>query len=63
MVDYSQASRKIENLNGILGDMLTKYLTSKLTKLWDKYLPQALFATKIRTHSISKYSLYDLLYS
>lgn len=52
----------VENLNGILGDMLTKYVTDKPMKFWDKYLLQALFATRIQAHSILKYRPYYLLY-
>lgn len=59
---HPRTNGKVENLNGTLGDMLTKYLAGKPTKLWDKYLPQALFATRIRAHSTSKYSPYYLLY-
>lgn len=44
---YLQTNGKFENLNSTLGDKLTKYLADKATKLWDKYLLQALFAIKI----------------
>ena len=54
---------KVENLNDILGNILIKYFTSKSTKLWYEYLPQALFATRIQVYNISKYSSYYLLYS
>ncbi len=36
-------NEKIENLNEMLSFMFTKYLMSKLTQLWDKYLSQTLF--------------------
>lgn len=52
----------VENLNGILGDMLTKYVTDKPMKFWDEYLLQALFATRIQAYSILKYRPYYLLY-
>ncbi len=38
-------NEKIENLNKMLSFMLIKYLMSKSTQLWNKYLLQALFAT------------------
>lgn len=59
---HSQTSEKIQTLNCILGDILTNYLTGKSTKLWDKYLLKALFVTKIKVHSILKYSQCYLLY-
>ena len=50
---------KVERLNGILEDMISKLLFGKSTKL---YLDQALFACKIRTHSTTKTSPFYLLY-
>jgi Integrase zinc binding domain len=38
---------KVERLNGIIGNMLGKMLLNKLTKLWDLYLDQAVFACHI----------------
>ena len=35
---------KVEHLSGILGGMLGTILLGKLTKHWDLYLDQALFA-------------------
>ncbi len=55
-------NRKIKNLNKILSFMLTKYLMSKLTQLWDKYLSQALFAAQIQAYNIIKQSSFYLLY-
>src|SRR5437762_14254735 len=45
---------KVERLNGILEDMISKLLFGKPTKLWDLYLDQALFAYRIQTHSTTK---------
>ncbi len=42
---YLCTNEKIENLNKMLNFMLTKYLMSKSTQLWNKYLSQALFVT------------------
>ncbi len=55
-------NEKIENLNETLSFMLTKYLMSKSTQLWNKYLSQALFAAWIQAHSITKQSSFYLLY-
>ena len=53
---------KVENLNGLLSCMLTKYLLGKPTHLWDKYLHQALFAARIHTHTTTNHSPFYLLY-
>jgi hypothetical protein len=42
--------------------MLTKYLANKPTMLWDLYLPQALFACRVRVHATTKRSPFFLLY-
>ena len=54
---------KVENLNGLLSCMLTKYLLSKPTCLWNEYLYQALFAAWICTHITTNHSPFYLLYS
>lgn len=59
---HPRTNGKVENLNGTLGNSLTKYKTNKPTKLWDEYLPQALFATRIRANATSGYSPFYLLY-
>lgn len=59
---HPRTNGKVERFNGLLGLILTKYLLNKPTKLWDQYLPQALFACRIRTHSTNKYSPFYLLY-
>ena len=43
--------------------MLTKYLAGKPMKLWDKYLSQALFTTRIQVHVTHEKSSFYLLYS
>ena len=58
---HPRANRKVENLNGTLEAMLTKYLMNKPTKLRDLYLPQAFFATRTRAHATSKDSPFYLL--
>jgi hypothetical protein len=42
--------------------MLTKYLMGKPTKAWDLFLPQALFATRIRNHAVTRLSPFYLVY-
>ena len=59
---HPRTNGKVENLNGLLGRMLTKYLLSKPTRLWDEYLHQALFAARIRTHATTDHSPFYLLY-
>jgi transposase InsO family protein len=59
---HPRTNGKVENFNGILGIILTKLLINKPTILWDQYLPQALFATRIRIHSGTERSPYFLLY-
>ena|SRR5436309_794407 len=45
---------KVESLNGLISNMLTKMLLSKSTKLGDLYLDQALFVAHIQTHAMTK---------
>ena len=47
---------------GITKRMLTKYCIDQLIKNWDIYLNQTLFATRIRTHTTTDFSLFYLLY-
>jgi transposase InsO family protein len=59
---HPQTNGKNENFNGLLGRILTKYLMGKPTRLWDEYLLQALFATRIRQHTATGMSPFYLLY-
>ena len=59
---HPQTNGKVERFNGMLGKMLTQYLYGKPVTLWDEYLHQALFAVRIRIHSVSKHSPFFLLY-
>jgi len=52
----------VERYNGVLGLIMTKYLADKKRTDWDKYLDQALFATRIRTHTTTGFSPFYLLY-
>ena len=59
---HPRTNGKVESLNGLLGNILTKYLLGKPTKLWDQYLDQALFACRVRTHSTTQTSPFYLVY-
>lgn len=59
---HPRTNDAVERYNGVLGAMLTKYLVNHPIKEWDQYLEQALFATRICTHSTTKMSLFYLLY-
>ena len=59
---HPRTNGKVENLNGLLGSMLTKMLTNKPTILWDQYLQQATFSVRIRVHTITGYSPYYLMF-
>jgi transposase InsO family protein len=59
---HPRTNGKVERFNGLLGSILTRYLMGKPTKLWDQYLSQALFATRVRVHATTKQSPFYLLY-
>ena len=59
---HSWTNGKIENLNRLLDWMLMKILMGKLTRLWDEFLPQVLFAAWVRCHATSKQNSFYLLY-
>jgi len=46
----------------MLGEILTKQLLEKPIILWDEYLPSALFACRVRAHSVTGISPYKLVY-
>ena len=59
---HPRTNGAVERFNGTLGQMLTKYCIGQPIKNWDKYLNQALFATRIRTHTTTGFSPFYLLY-
>ena len=59
---HPRTNGKVERLNGILEDMISKLLFKKPTKLWDLYLDQALFACRIRTHTTTRVLPFYLVY-
>ena len=59
---HPRTNGAVESLNGTLGNMLTKYLLNRPRSHWDRYLDQALFAARIRTHSTTRFSPFYMLY-
>jgi len=59
---HPRTNGAVERFNGVLGHMLTKYCIGQPIKNWDVYLNQALFATRIRTHTTTGFSPFYLLY-
>src|SRR5579871_4231334 len=53
---------KVERLNGIIENILSKLLLGKPMKMWDLYLDAALFACRVRTSTTTKTSPFYLLY-
>ena len=59
---HPRTNGAVESFNGTLGKMLTKYLINRPRNQWDLYLNQALFASRVRTHSTTRFSPLFLLY-
>jgi hypothetical protein len=59
---HPRTNGKVENLNGLLGAMLTKYCMGLPTRVWDLYLHQALAAARFREHTVTKRSPFYLVY-
>ena len=59
---HPQTNGKVERFNGMLGQILTKELLEKPTILWDEYLACAVFAYRVRAHTVTGISLYKLVY-
>ena len=59
---HPRTNGAVERFNGVIGKMLTKYCIGQPRKAWDLYLDQALFATRIRTHTTTGFSPFYLLY-
>lgn len=58
---HPRTNGKTERYNGVLGTMLTKFVGSQ-KNMWDEFLPQAVFATRIREHTVTKQSPFRLVY-
>ena len=59
---YSKINGKVKNFNSTLRRMLTKLIIDKPTKLWNKYLLQALFSARIRIYATNKISPFYFIY-
>ncbi|OAD72661.1 hypothetical protein PHYBLDRAFT_73069 [Phycomyces blakesleeanus NRRL 1555(-)] len=58
---HPQTNGKCKHLNGILKQMLRKYVHGAI-HCWDKYLETALWACRIRIHQTTGFSLFFLTY-
>lgn len=58
---HPQTNGMVERMHSMLGHALTT-LTNGKSERWDEYLPQTLFALRTRTHAVTKYSPFYLLY-
>jgi transposase InsO family protein len=59
---HPRANGKVENLNGTLGEILTKMCMNQLVTTWDLYIEAAVWATRIRKHATTGFSPYYLVY-
>jgi transposase InsO family protein len=58
---HPRTNGKTERFNQLFESMLAKYV-GKVTHRWDEYVDQALFACRIREHSVTKKSPFYLVY-
>ena len=58
---HPQTNGMVERMHAMLGHALTT-LVDGSTERWDEFLPQTLFALRVRTHAVTKYSPFYLLY-
>jgi transposase InsO family protein len=59
---HPRTNGKVENFNGLLGQVLTKMLINQSTILWDQYLIQVTFSIRIRIHTSNGKSPYALFF-
>lgn len=59
---HPRANGKNENLNGIIGGLLTKMCVRKELSLWESFLPEAVFHARSRQHSGTGFSPFYLVY-
>ncbi|KAL2035927.1 hypothetical protein VTO58DRAFT_101845 [Aureobasidium pullulans] len=59
---HPRANGKNENLNGILGGLLTKMCVGNEMSLWESFLPEAIFHCRSRIHSGTGFSPFYLVY-
>ena len=60
---HSRTNETVKRFKNILKRMLSKYCIDQFIKNWNIYLNQILFATRIRTHITTNFSLFYLLYN
>jgi hypothetical protein len=58
---HPQTNGMVERMHAMIGHSITT-LSNAQPKRWDEFLDQAVFATRVRTHSVTKYSPFYLLY-
>jgi len=59
---HPQTNGKVERFNGMLGKILTKMLIGTPPAGWTNYLSAALFACRVRAHSVTGISPFKLVY-
>lgn len=58
---HPRSNGAVENFNGVLGGMLTKFCNGAVHK-WDRFLNAALFACRVRLHHATRRSPFFLTY-
>jgi len=58
---HPQTNGMVERMHSMLGHAITT-LSDSHPDRWDEYLPQAIFALRVRTHAVTKFSPFYLLY-
>jgi hypothetical protein len=58
---HPQTNGMVERMHSMLGHAITT-LTDAQPQRWDEFLQQAIFAIRVRTHAVTKYSPFYLLY-
>jgi transposase InsO family protein len=59
---HPQTNGKVERFNGMLGKILTKMMIGQVTVGWPDYLQSALFACRVRAHTVTGMSPFKLVY-
>ena len=58
---HPQTNGMVERMHAMIGHAITT-LSEGQPKRWDEFLDQAVFAIRVRTHSVTKFSPFYLLY-
>jgi transposase InsO family protein len=58
---HPRTNGKTERFNGVLGGMITKYAKGARHR-WDEFVDQALFACRVRVHTVTGHSPFYLVY-